>query len=170
MKTITTLFALSLALLATTAKADSLRYALGLFESGAESFSRGSSDYKRGGSGEVSRYQIMPEVWKQYSKHSDYHNPAAAWDVAERILVDRVEDFRSRTHRDPNAAELYLLWNKPGHFAGARYMLNRVNQRYLARAQRFANLYEAVQVAYRDRHQQDIRQVAMRALGRGTEG
>lgn len=171
MKTITTLFALSLALLATTAaKAEPLRYALGLFESGAESFQRGHSDYKRGNSGEVSRYQIMPDVWKRYSKNHDYHNPTVAWEVAERILTDRVNDFRDRMHRDPNATELYLLWNKPGHFSAARFSLKRVDRHYLARAQRFANLYGAVLAAYREREQTQVRQVAMRSTDPGSEG
>jgi hypothetical protein len=169
MKTITTLFALSLALLTTTsAKADSLRYALGLFESGAESFYRGDSDYKRGTSGEVSRYQIMPDVWKRYSSNRDYHNPAVAWEIAERILSDRVRNFRERAGRDPNATELYLLWNKPGHFSAVKFSLNRVNRHYFARAQRFSNIYTAVEIAYRDRAQ--VRQVAMAAKLADGEG
>ncbi len=170
MKTITTLFALSLALVCTTAKAEPLPYALGLFESGAETFQRGEADFKRGGSGEVSRYQIMPDVWVRYSKTRDFHNPAEAWQVAQRILNERVNDFRARTQRDPNATELYLLWNKPGHFANAKYSLKRVSRYYLARAQRFANLYNAVQVSYRDRDRDAVRQVALNLNQPGTEG
>jgi hypothetical protein len=112
----------------------------------------------RGGSGEVSRYQIMPDVWKRYSTTRDYHNPVEAWQVAERILRDRVEDFQQKTQRVPDATELYLLWNKPGHFAGVNYSLKRVDRLYLNRARRFANLYNAVEVSYRDRDA--IRQVA----------
>jgi hypothetical protein len=170
MKTITTLCALFLALITTTAKAEPLRYALGLFESGAESFERGYSDFKRGNSGEVSRYQIMPEVWKRYSSTRDYHNPVVAWQVAEKILSDRVDDFRTYAHRDPNATELYLLWNKPGHFSAAHYSLKRVSQQYLARARRFANLYVAVQTAYRAQNRAQVRQVAMRSTAPGSEG
>lgn len=170
MKTITTLFALSLALVCTTAKAEPLPYALGLFESGAETFQRGEADFKRGGSGEVSRYQIMPDVWVRYSKTRDFHNPAEAWQVAQRILNERVNDFRARTQRDPNATELYLLWNKPGHFFNAKYSLKRVSRYYLARAQRFANLYNAVQVSYRDRDRDAVRQVALNLNQPGTEG
>ncbi len=170
MKTITTLCALFLALVCTTAKAEPLPYALGLFESGAETFQRGEADFKRGGSGEVSRYQIMPDVWVRYSKTRDFHNPAEAWQVAQRILNERVNDFRARTQRDPNATELYLLWNKPGHFATAKYSLKRVSRYYLARAQRFANLYNAVQVSYRDRDRDAVRQVALTLNQLGTEG
>jgi hypothetical protein len=170
MKTITTLFALSLALLTTTAKAEPLSYALGLFESGAQSFQRGYSDYKRGTSGEVSRYQIMPDVWKRYSSNRDYHNPVAAWQVAQQILTDRVHDFRARMHRDPNATELYLLWNKPGHFSAAKFSLKRVDRHYLARARRFANIYSAVATAYRAREEAQVRQVALRTDAPGSEG
>lgn len=169
MKTITTLFALILGLHFTTnLKADPLPYALGLFESGAESFNRNGADFKRGGSGEVSRYQIMPAVWREYSSSRDYHNPLAAWEVAERILTDRVKEFRAKTQRDPDATELYLLWNKPGHFASVKYSLKRVNRLYLVRAQRFANLYQAVQFSYREREL--VRQVAFNQGTGGTEG
>lgn len=167
MKTITSLWALFLAL-ATTTQAEPLPYALGLFETGAETFRRSEADFKRGTSGEVSRYQIMPDVWVRYSKTRDYHNPVEAWQVAHRILMDRVEDFRERTNRDPNPTELYLLWNKPGHFATAKYSLKRVSRYYLARAQRFANLYNAVQVSYRDREAD--RQVALTSDRPKTEG
>jgi hypothetical protein len=162
MKTITTLCALFLGFLtASDLRAEALPYALGLFESGADTFQRNGADYKRGDSGEVSRYQIMPAVWKQYSSTYDYYNPTVAWQIAERILADRVEEFRAKTHRSPSGTELYLLWNKPGHFANAKYSLKRVSRLYLTRAQRFANLYTAVQVSYRDRQQ--VRQVAWSA-------
>jgi len=169
MKTITTLCALFLALVATpTTQAEPLPYALGLFESGAESFQRNEADFKRGGSGEVSRYQIMPDVWVRYSKTRDFHNPVEAWQVAQRILNERVNDFRERTQRDPNPTELYLLWNKPGHFAGAKYSLKRVSRYYLARAQRFANLYNAIEVSYRDR--ETVREVALTSHRADNEG
>lgn len=168
MKTITTLCALFLALATTSLQAEPLPYALGLFESGAESFQRGEADFKRGGSGEVSRYQIMPDVWLRYSKTRDYHNPVEAWQVAQRILNDRVNDFRTRMNRDPNPTELYLLWNKPGHFASAKYSLKRVSRYYLARAQRFANIYVAVQVSYRDR--EAVREVAFTSHRPDSEG
>ncbi|HAV61252.1 MAG TPA: hypothetical protein DCY13_02685 [Verrucomicrobiales bacterium] len=171
MKSITTLCALFISLLAAaTTKAEPLPYALGLFESGADSFQRSSADYKRGNSGEVSRYQIMPAVWKQFSSSRDYHDPAVAWRVAEKILTARVNDFRQRTRRAPNAAELYLLWNKPGHFSAAKYTMNRVNRGYQARAQRFANLFQAVQVAYRERDLVLPQQVALAATSSNTEG
>jgi len=39
------------------------------------------------------------------------------------------------------ALEVYLLWNKPGHFEGVGYRLEKVSKTYRERAQRFQNLY-----------------------------
>jgi len=101
---------------------------------------RGAADAMRGGSGEVSRFQIMPEVWRRYTRSRDYENPEVAWSVTQRILTDRVAQFRAATSREPNGLELYLLWNKPGHFAENGYRASRVKTDYRQRAQRFANL------------------------------
>lgn len=117
-----------------------LRHSLGMFESGATSWQRGAADSLRGGSGEVSRFQIMPDVWRRYSKSREYDNPEVAWGIAQRILADRTADFRKATGREPNALELYLLWNKPGHFEAQGYLASRVKLDYRQRAQRFANL------------------------------
>ena len=117
-----------------------LRQSLGMFESGATSGQRSPADFMRGGSGEVSRFQIMPEVWRRYTKSREYENPEVAWAVAQRILADRVADFRTATSREPTALELYLLWNKPGHFEATGYRAGQVKSGYHQRAQRFANL------------------------------
>ena len=117
-----------------------LRQSLGMFESGATSWQRSAADLMRGGSGEVSRFQIMPAVWRRYSKSREYDNPEVAWAVAQRILADRMEDFRATTGREPSALELYLLWNKPGHFEAQGYLASRVKSDYRQRAQSFANL------------------------------
>lgn len=117
-----------------------LRNSLGMFESGATSWRRSNADLMRGGSGEVSRFQIMPAVWRRYSKSREYDNPEVAWGVAQRILADRQADFRSATGREPDALELYLLWNKPGHFEAQGYIASRVKAEFRLRAQRFANL------------------------------
>ena len=117
-----------------------LRQSLGMFESGATSWQRSQADFMRGGSGEVSRFQIMPAVWRRYTKSREYENPEVAWTVAQRILADRIADFRTATGREPNGLELYLLWNKPGHFETAGYHTGQVKSDYRQRAQRFANL------------------------------
>jgi hypothetical protein len=117
-----------------------LRQSLAMFETGATSGRKSAADYVRGGSGEVSRFQIMPDVWRRYTKSREYDNPEVAWNVAQRIIADRMADFRRAAGREPNGLELYLLWNKPGHFAAAGYQASRVKSDYRSRAQRFANL------------------------------
>lgn len=143
-----------------TAQAEPLKYALGLFESGATSYSHSPSDRMRGGSGEVSRFQIMPDVWKRYSASKAYQNPDVAWTVTKKILNDRIQDFQRRSGRAPNAIEIYLLWNKPGHFSAMKFSLERVHPRYLDRAQRFANLYYSVEESYRNLYNAQLQQVA----------
>jgi len=130
-------------LAALDASAMPLRQSLAMFESGASGFVRGAADQKRGGSGEVSRFQIMPEVWHQYSKSRDYENPEVAWSVTQRILGDRTKRFREATGREPNALEIYLLWNKPGSFESAGFVASRVKPVYRQRAERFANLHNS---------------------------
>jgi hypothetical protein len=113
-----------------------------MFESGALGPQVSRADRKRGNSGEVSRFQIMPEVWHAYTSSRDYENPEVAWAVAYRILADRIRDFRQSTGRVPIAVEVYLLWNKPEHFRNAGFSVSRVRGLYRTRAQRFANLIQ----------------------------
>jgi hypothetical protein len=118
-----------------------LKESLAMFETGATLPHRSAADYTRGSAGEVSRYQIMPAVWHAYSSSKDYGNPELAWWIAHRILWDRTQEFQTRTGRAPTPVELYLLWNKPGHFEAAGYRLQKVSRTYAVRAQRFANLF-----------------------------
>jgi len=117
-----------------------IRNSLAMIETGATSHRKGKWDYTRGGSGEISRFQIMPDVWRRYTKSRNWTNPDIAWSVARRILDDRVKEFRRKVGRDPDPVELYLLWNKPGHFAANDYKFYLVKRAYLQRAKRFANL------------------------------
>ena len=52
--------------------------------------------------------------------------------------------FEKSTGRPPEPVELYLLWNKPGHFEGVGYRVDKVPRVYRARAQRFHNLYQTM--------------------------
>ncbi len=122
-------------------EASPLRDALAMIETGASSSVAGDPDHVIGGSGEVSRFQIMPGVWKAYTKSRNHTNPEVAWTVTRRILADRVGSFEKATGRPPEPIEVYLLWNKPGHFEGVGYRLERVSLIYRDRAQRFQNLY-----------------------------
>ena len=119
----------------------SLRESLGMFESGASKPDRCAADRVRGNSGEVSRFQIMPAVWSRYTGSREYENPEIAWAVAQRILQDRTQWFLNLTGRQPSAVELYLLWNKPGHFSAVGFSASRVSPQFKTRAQRFANLF-----------------------------
>jgi len=121
-------------------KALSLRESLAMLETGAIQPQHGASDRIRGNSGEVSRYQIMPDVWRRYSSSRDYENPEVAWQVASRILGDRIAWFKKIEGREPSSMEIYLLWNKPGHFEAKGFASSKVKKSYLDRANRFANL------------------------------
>lgn len=117
-----------------------IKESLAMIETGATSSVRGKWDHTRGSSGEISRFQIMPEVWRRYTSSQSWTNPEVAWSVAQKIISDRIEEFKAKMGRAPEPVELYLLWNKPGHFAANKYKFYLVNRSYLLRARRFANL------------------------------
>ena len=117
-----------------------VRDSLAMVETGARDARPSAADRIRGAAGEVSRFQILPSIWQQYSKSRDYENPEVAWTVAQRILADRSKAFRGETGREPNALELYLLWHKPSTFRASGFLADRVNKLYRQRAERFANL------------------------------
>jgi hypothetical protein len=131
-------------LIGLSVSASPLRDALAMIETGASSPVAGDPDHVVGGSGEISRFQIMPRVWRAYTKSKNHTNPEVAWTVTRRILADRVGVFQKSTGRPPEPVELYLLWNKPGHFEGVGYRLEKVSRVYRARAQRFHNLYQTM--------------------------
>ena len=121
-------------------KALGLRESLAMLETGAIQPQYGASDRIRGNSGEVSRYQIMPDVWRRYSNSREFQNPEVAWQVASRILEDRIGWFKKIEGREPSSMEIYLLWNKPGHFQATGFAASKVKKSYRERANRFANL------------------------------
>lgn len=137
------LLALALLALAPSVRGETgqFRRSLAMFETGASSPARGAADTLRGRAGEVSRFQIMPDVWRSYSSSREYTDPEVAWTVAERILSERIEQFRTTTNREPSALEVYLLWNKPGHFEEMAYDTAKVRELYRSRAERFSNLH-----------------------------
>ena len=121
-------------------RAMNVRDALGHFESGATGPARCSADAKVGSRREVSRFQILPSVWRKYSDSSDYQQPAVAWAVAERILAERQAWFRQATGRECDSIDLYLMWNAPGAYQKAKWDRSRVSKIVRDRAERFANL------------------------------
>ena len=95
----------------------------------------GDDDNAVGRSGEVSRYQIMRSVWRQYGKGLNPKNPSHAKSVALKILSDRSKAFALRHNRPPSNRELYGLWNAP-----AQAMKLAMSRRVTERAVRFESL------------------------------
>lgn len=122
------------------ARSMELREALGHFESGATTWTRSAADAKIGSRKEVSRFQILPSVWHQYSTSKDFRNPDVAWAVAQRILADRRAQFVRATGREWEPMDIYIMWNAPGVYQKAKWDRSRVSRVVLERAQRFANL------------------------------
>ena len=120
-----------------SAEEKALRLALAAIETGHAS----NPDFARGSSGEVSRYQIMPQVWKAYSESRQYSNPELAWAVARQILIERSHDFSKEAGREPTPFDLYVLWNKPELYAKAGHVPRKLPKRLQARAGRFENLF-----------------------------
>lgn len=122
-----------LLLTAAEVEANSICKALGQVESG-------DNDQAVGKAGEVSRYQIKPDLWRRYSgglnRPSDWRNPWIAWLVATDILKERSDAFAQKRRRPPTAYELYVLWNAP------RQLETRVTKTVSERARRFANLVQ----------------------------
>ena len=108
--------------------------ALGMIETG-------NNDSEIGGLGEISRYQIMPSVWRQYSSSRSYRNPATSLDVAQRHWAALYSIFKQQAHREPTDLDMYVLWNtRWGYYANRGFNPNRLNPVVRDRAQRFVNL------------------------------
>ena len=120
-----------------------LREALAEFETGALTSKSCAADYAVGSRNEISRFQILPAVWREYSSSRDYQNPQTAWKVAEKILNDREQAFRQGTQREWDFTDIYLMWNAPGAYRRANWNRAKVSSVVLKRAQRFANLMQA---------------------------
>jgi hypothetical protein len=106
----------------------------------------GNCDTCIGRDGEVSRYQIQPEVWRQYTKLplSAASNPVTAKNVAEAIMNDRLSKYcflpnpRKGEHVIYGDGTWYLLWHRPG--ATGLWHSRRPTARELERSDRFENL------------------------------
>jgi hypothetical protein len=118
-----------------TAPLDERRiFALGMIETG-------NNDREIGGAGEVSRYQIHPVVWKNYSKSSDYANPDVALQVARQHWAYLTGYFKERTGREPDDFDMYVLWNtRFGYYARKGFSSKEISPIVQDRAQRFVNL------------------------------
>jgi len=101
--------------------------ALSLIESGDD-------DCAKGAAGEVSRYQVRPELWREHARSSaDWENPEDALMVAQELLAERCREFESTHRRPPTDFEFYVLWNAPAQ-------IERPSKVVRERATRFCNL------------------------------
>ena len=112
------------------------QFALGMIETG-------NDDREVGGAGEVSRYQIMPVVWHQFSDSESYRNPSAAQAVARHLWAALYAQFKQQAHREPTDFDMYVLWNtRYGYYARKGFDPARLGPAVRDRAQRFVNLID----------------------------
>jgi hypothetical protein len=100
-------------------------------------FESGSNDRAIGSVGEVSRYQIRPELWKKYAPpNANWRHASDALAVAKKIMTERTSRFQDTFHRPPTDREFYLLWNAPAQ-------IKRPHKVVADRADRFCGLISA---------------------------
>lgn len=110
--------------------------ALGMIETG-------NDDNEIGGAGEVSRYQIMPSVWRHYSDSQDYADPHVSLQVARRHWASLYNAFKQQAHREPTDFDMYVLWNTHyGYYANRNFNAGRISPVVRDRAQRYVNLVQ----------------------------
>ena len=111
-----------------------LFFALGMIESG-------NDDRGIGPGGEVSRYQIHPVVWKNYSKSSEYWNPEISLQVARAHWTYLSGYFKDKAGREPDDFDMYVLWNtRFGYYAKKGFSARDISPVVQDRARRFVNL------------------------------
>lgn len=104
----------------------------------------GDDDRAVGSAGEVSRYQIMPNVWKSYTSSTAYRNQGVSTKIAQQHLEYLEGYFRKRTGRDPSDFDRYVMWNAgPVYYSKIAFTPRRVHPLIRERANRFVNLREA---------------------------
>ena len=108
--------------------------ALSLIESG-------NNDAAVGTLGEVSRYQIRPHIWREYSASRSWRDSRVSAQVAENHLKNLEEIFLKRAGRAPTDFDTYVLWNAgPAYYAKVGFSPARVHPVVRERAQRYVNL------------------------------
>ena len=92
----------------------------------------GNNDHAVGAVGEVSRYQIRPELWPG----GNPLNPQEALTAAQKTMVPRLSRFERSHKRQPTDFEFYILWNAP-------WQADHPSGIVKERARRFANLVQS---------------------------
>jgi len=97
----------------------------------------GDNDHAVGSAGEISRYQVLPDVWREHARSAaDWQKPEDALAVAQELMKERCAEFEKSYHRAPNDFEFYVLWNAPAQIAQPSKVVRE-------RAGRFCNLVAA---------------------------
>ena len=101
----------------------------------------GDRDSAVGGVGEVSRYQMQPSVWRQYSSSQAYRDPVVSRQVAGQHLEFLESNFRRQAGREPSEFDVYVLWNAGlGYYSKRDFSPARVSPVIRERAERYVNL------------------------------
>jgi len=98
--------------------------ALSMIESGDE-------DYAVGLGGEISRFQIRPELWPG----GNAQDASVALAAAQEIMRPRLDEFQRSHKRVATDFEFYILWNAP-------WQADHPSKTVIERARRFANLVQ----------------------------
>lgn len=91
----------------------------------------GDNDCAVGPCGEISRFQIRPELWPGGNPRNMRESLAAA----QAIMKLRLEDFQKAHGRPPTDFEFYVLWNAP-------WQADHPSKAVTERARRFSNLVQ----------------------------
>ena len=92
----------------------------------------GNNDHAVGAVGEVSRFQIRPELWPG----GDPLNPEEALTAAQKTMNPLLSRFERNHKRQPTDFEFYVLWNAP-------WQADHPSGVVRERARRFANLVQS---------------------------
>jgi len=101
----------------------------------------GDDDSAIGQLGEISRFQIRPNVWRKYSQSSAFADRQVASLVAQKH-VDYLESlFKSRAGREATDFDLYVLWNAGfSYYERHGFSSERIARLVRERARRYINL------------------------------
>lgn len=101
----------------------------------------GNNDAVVGRAGEVSRYQIKPRIWREYSPSRAWRDADISTRVAQEYLADLESQFLKRAGREATDFDLYVLWNAgPSYYARIDFSPRRVSPVIRERATRYVNL------------------------------
>ena len=89
----------------------------------------GDDDRAVGAGGEISRFQIRPELWPG----GNSQNTRDALAAAQEVMKPRLAEFERTHKRPPTDFEFYVLWNAP-------WEVDHPSKAVSERARRFSNL------------------------------